>query len=79
LRSTCGIRYRISPLPFFSQSNPDRAALPARSILRLTGKETVLDLFVVTGSILVTGSKGRQVIGIEVVSQALRMHGKMPS
>ncbi len=70
-----GIRYRISPLAFF-QVNPiqtERLYQAAVDFAGLSGQETVFDLYCGTGSIsLLLAKQARQVIGIEMVAQAIR-------
>jgi 23S rRNA (uracil1939-C5)-methyltransferase len=69
-----GLRYAISPLAFF-QVNPVQTEVLYQTVLDfadLTGKETVFDLYCGTGSIaLLLAQHARQVIGVEIVPQAI--------
>lgn len=70
----CGLRFRISPMSFY-QVNPRQAehlySLAAQYAC-LTGKETVLDLYCGTGTIgLSMASKAKNLIGVEIVAQAV--------
>lgn len=70
----CGLKFRISPMSFY-QVNPRQAERLygiAGEYAELTGKETVLDLYCGTGTIgLSMASKAGQVIGVEIVEQAV--------
>ncbi|MDD6024369.1 MAG: 23S rRNA (uracil(1939)-C(5))-methyltransferase RlmD [Oscillospiraceae bacterium] len=70
----CGLTFRLSPASFY-QVNHDQAQLlyeKAISFADLHGTETVLDLYCGTGTItLALSRKAGQVIGVEVVPQAI--------
>ncbi len=70
----CGIQIEISPLAFY-QVNHDGAQLLyqlAGEYAGLTGNETVMDLYCGTGTIgLTMAEKAKQIIGIEVIPQAI--------
>ena len=69
-----GLRFRLSPRSFF-QVNPRQAErLYARALdyAGLSGSETLVDLYCGAGSIgLLAASKAREVIGVEVVPEAV--------
>lgn len=71
----CGLRYRISPHSFF-QINPvqtEKLYAKAVEFAQLTGKETVMDIYCGIGTIsLVCAKQAKQVIGVEIVEQAVR-------
>ena len=71
----CGLEFRLS-VPSFYQVNPDQTEVLYRRAVEfagLTGTETVLDLYCGIGTIgLVMAPHARQVIGVEVVEQAIR-------
>lgn len=68
------IRFKISPLSFY-QVNPvqtEKLYAEALAYAGLTGEETVLDLYCGIGSIsLCLAKKAKQVIGVEIVPQAI--------
>jgi len=70
----CGYKYRISPHSFF-QVNPvqtEKLYNTAIEMAGLTGKENLLDIYSGIGTISITASgKAKEVIGIEVVEQAV--------
>ncbi|MBR3553045.1 MAG: 23S rRNA (uracil(1939)-C(5))-methyltransferase RlmD [Clostridia bacterium] len=70
----CGLRFRIAPQSFF-QVNPAGAELlyrKAADFAALTGHETLLDLYCGTGTIgLSMAAKAKQVIGVEVIPEAI--------
>jgi 23S rRNA (uracil1939-C5)-methyltransferase len=71
----CGVRLSLSPASFY-QVNHDAAELlyrTAASLAELKGSETLVDLFCGVGSIgLSMASQVREVIGIEIVADAVR-------
>ena len=71
----CGFRYALSPLSFF-QVNPVQTETLYQTALdfaELTGDELVADLYCGAGTIsLLLAQKAKQVIGIEIVPQAIR-------
>lgn len=76
LRDTlCGLEFQLS-VPSFYQVNPAQTEVLYRRAVDfagLTGAETVLDLYCGIGTIgLVMAPHARQVIGVEVVEQAVR-------
>ncbi|HIS53009.1 MAG TPA: 23S rRNA (uracil(1939)-C(5))-methyltransferase RlmD [Candidatus Onthomonas avicola] len=70
----CGLTFRLS-VPSFFQVNRRQAEVLYRRALDfagLTGRETVLDLYCGTGTIsLVMAQRARQVIGAEIVPEAI--------
>lgn len=70
----CGLTFRLS-IPSFFQVNRDQAEVLynyALDFANLTGTETVVDLYCGTGTIsLVMAKKAKQVIGAEIVPQAI--------
>ena len=70
----CGLRFRISPRSFY-QVNREQAEIlygKALDAAKLTGEETVLDLYCGTGTITLCAAKrAKQVIGVEVVDAAI--------
>ena len=70
----CGLTFAISPLSFY-QVNPAQAQRLYETAARFaapTGGETVLDLYCGTGTIgLSMARRAREVIGVEVVPQAV--------
>lgn len=70
----CGLTFQISPLSFY-QVNPMGAEIlyqKAAEYARLTGKETVLDLYCGAGSIgLTMAATAKEIIGVEVVPRAV--------
>lgn len=73
------VRYRISPMSFY-QVNPHIAEKMYEEVLalaELSGQETVFDLYCGTGTIsLFLASGAAQVIGVEVVPQAVKNAGE---
>ena len=71
----CGLKFALSPQSFF-QINPvqtEKLYQTALDFAGLTGGELVADLYCGAGTIsLLLARKARQVIGIEVVPQAIR-------
>ena len=71
----CGLRYALSPQSFF-QVNPiqtEKLYETALNFAQLTGSELVADLYCGAGTIsLLLARRARQVIGIEIVPQAIR-------
>ena len=71
----CGFRFALSPMSFF-QVNPiqtEKLYQTALDFAALTGSETVADLYCGAGTIsLMLARQARQVIGIEVVPEAIR-------
>lgn len=69
------VRYRISPNSFY-QVNHEMAEKLYEKVLEyaaLTGSETVMDLYCGAGTISIfLASKAKQVIGVEIVPQAVR-------
>lgn len=70
----CGLKFKISPLSFF-QVNRETAEIlynKAREYASLTGKEILFDLYCGTGTIGLSMAKDcKQLIGVEVISQAI--------
>jgi 23S rRNA (uracil1939-C5)-methyltransferase len=70
----CGLTFRLSPASFY-QVNHDQAQVlyeKAIALADLHGTETVLDLYCGTGTItLAMSRKAGQVIGVEVIPQAI--------
>lgn len=71
----CGLTFRISPKSFY-QINPIQTRVlynTAIEYAQLTGEETVLDAYCGTGTIgLVASKHAKQVIGVELNSDAVR-------
>ena len=71
----CGKTFRISPKSFY-QVNPvqtEKLYTKAIEYAALTGKETVVDAYCGTGTIgMIAGSGAKQVIGVELNSDAVR-------
>lgn len=70
----CGLRFFISPLSFYqvNRSQAERLYQKAAEYAALTGRETLLDLYCGAGTIgLTMAGKAKQVIGVEVVPQAV--------
>ena len=70
----CGLTFRLSPASFYQVNHHQAQVLyeTAISLAELTGRETVLDLYCGTGTItLAMARKAGQVIGVEVVPQAI--------
>lgn len=71
----CGNRIRISPLSFYqvNRAQAERLYAQALEYLAPTGTEILLDLYCGAGTIgLSMAGRVRQVIGVEVVEQAVR-------
>jgi 23S rRNA (uracil1939-C5)-methyltransferase len=70
-----GLKFRIGPKSFY-QTNTRQSVLLyriARDFARLTGKETVYDLYTGTGTIAnFVARSAKRVIGIEYISEAVR-------
>ena len=70
----CGLTFKLS-VPSFFQVNRAQAEVLyslARDFAALTGTETLLDLYCGTGTIgLIMAAKAREIIGVEVVPQAI--------
>ena len=70
----CGLTFRLSPRSFYQVNHDQAERLYALAIgaAGLTGSETVLDLYCGTGTItLAMAGRAGQVIGVEVVEQAI--------
>ena len=70
----CGLRFRLSPASFYQVNHHQAQVLyeKALTMADLHGTETVLDLYCGTGTItLCLARAAGQVIGVEVVSQAI--------
>lgn len=70
----CGLRFFISPLSFYqvNRMQAERLYRKAAEYAALTGVETLLDLYCGAGTIgLTMAKKARQVIGVEVVPEAV--------
>ena len=71
----CGLQFSLSPLSFF-QVNPEQTEKLYQTALDfagLTGNELAIDLYCGAGTIsLLLARRARQVVGIEVVPQAIR-------
>ncbi len=70
----CGMRFFISPLAFYqvNRSQAERLYRKAAEYAALTGEETLLDLYCGAGTIgLTMAGRARQVIGVEVVPEAV--------
>lgn len=70
----CGLHFHISPVSFYqvNRDQAERLYTIAGEYAALTGKETLLDLYCGTGTIgLSMAKKAAQVIGVEVVEQAV--------
>ena len=71
----CGLRFRLSPRSFY-QVNRDQAEVLYQKAVdqaKLTGTETVLDLYCGTGTITLTLARhAKQVIGVEIIDAAIR-------
>lgn len=74
LDELCGKRFRISPLSFYQVNHDQTERLYGivRDYAKLSGKETVLDLYCGTGTIgLTLADFAKEVIGVEVVESAV--------
>jgi 23S rRNA (uracil1939-C5)-methyltransferase len=72
-------RFKIGPKSFFQTNTrqAERLYSVVRDFARLTGKETVYDLYCGTGSIGIFLSPGaRKIIGVEVIGEAIRDAGE---
>lgn len=70
----CGLRFRLSPHSFYQVNHAQTERLYAlvADAAKLTGRETLLDLYCGTGTIgLSMARRAGQVIGVEVVSAAV--------
>ena len=71
----CGLQFALSPLSFF-QINPlqtEKLYQTALDFAQLSGDELVADLYCGAGTIsLMLAQKAKQVIGIEIVPEAIR-------
>ncbi len=70
----CGLRFRLSPHSFYqvNRRQAERLYGLAAEAAGLTGRETLLDLYCGTGTIgLSMAAHAREVIGVEVVAQAV--------
>lgn len=70
----CGLTFKLSVPSFFQVNRPQAEVLYALAadFAGLTGAETLLDLYCGTGTIgLIVAAKAREVIGVEVVPQAI--------
>lgn len=71
----CGLTFRLSPHSFYQVNHPQAQRLYERvgELAALTGVETVLDLYCGTGTIgLTLAHRAKELIGVEVVPQAVR-------
>lgn len=71
----CNLRFKVSPASFFQVNPPQAEALYEKAIalLNLTGCEVVLDAFCGVGTLsLIAASKAKEVIGVEIVPEAIR-------
>ncbi len=70
----CGLTFRLSPRSFYQVNHDQAERLYELAIgaAGLTGRETVLDLYCGTGTItLVMAKQAGQVIGVEIIPQAI--------
>ena len=70
----CGLRCRLSPRSFYQVNRDQAERLYEKAIekAKLTGTETVLDLYCGTGTITLALSRhARQVIGVEIIPAAI--------
>ena len=71
----CGCTFRISPTSFY-QINPQQTELLYNTAIKfagLTGQERVIDAYCGTGTIgIIASSKAKEVIGVELNSDAIR-------
>ena len=78
----CGLTFRLS-VPSFYQVNPEQTEVlygKAAEFAALTGQETVLDLYCGIGTIgLTLAAQAREVIGAEVVPEAVEDARQTPS
>ncbi len=71
----CGLSFRLSPLSFYqvNRAQAEQLYTLAAEKAALTGGETVLDMYCGTGTIgLTMARRAKEVIGVEVVSQAVQ-------
>ena len=70
----CGLRFRLSPRSFYQVNRDQAERLYEKAIekARLTGSETVLDLYCGTGTITLALSRhAKKVIGVEIIPAAI--------
>ncbi|MCR4925946.1 MAG: 23S rRNA (uracil(1939)-C(5))-methyltransferase RlmD [Clostridiales bacterium] len=70
----CSLKFRISPLSFYQVNHEQTEKLykKAKEYARLTGDETLVDLYCGTGTIgLTMADKAKKIIGVEIVEQAI--------
>lgn len=70
----CGLQIRLSPLSFYqvNREQTQRLYQKAAELCRLTGQETLLDLYCGAGTIgLSMAHKVKKVIGVEIVPEAV--------
>lgn len=70
----CGLTFSLSPLAFYqvNREQTERLYQKAAELAALTGEETLLDLYCGAGTIgLSMANRVRQVIGVEIVPQAV--------
>lgn len=70
-----GLKFRISPQSFYQVNSLQTEKLYAKAVdyAKLTGEETVLDLYCGIGSIsLFLAQKAKRVIGVEIVTEAIQ-------
>lgn len=71
----CGLSFRLSPLSFYqvNRAQAEKLYRLAAEKAALTGTETVLDMYCGTGTIgLTMAHRAKEVIGVEVVPQAVQ-------
>ena len=70
----CGLKFRISPLSFYqvNRNQAEKLYNKAAEYAKLTGGETVLDLYCGAGTIGLSMAKNaKEVIGVEIVPEAI--------
>ncbi len=70
----CGLKFRISPLSFYQVNSKQTEKLyeKAAEYAALSGNETLFDIYCGIGTIgLILASKAKQVVGIEIVPDAV--------
>lgn len=70
----CGVKVEVSPLSFYqvNKLQAERLYSKALELANLSNEDVLLDLYCGTGTIgLIASSKVRQVIGVEIVPQAV--------
>ena len=70
----CSLEFRLSALSFYQVNAVQAQRLygKAAELARLTGRETVLDLYCGTGIIgLTMASKAKEIIGVEIIPEAI--------